>query len=146
VGFVLDQKLDWNTDGRDGGKTPIINNITVLLMVGLVGTTIGSNFSEKMVSKFGLWRTILISNFCSAIGKSLQLILSFPSMILGRLIFGCFVGIQNFCFSKMVNDSIPVRYQQTYGVLLNSGFCAGAAFSNLMGFLIPIDDGKNATL
>ena len=55
VGFILDQKLDWNADGRDtGGNAPILNNITILLILGLLGMAFGANFSGYIVSKFGL--------------------------------------------------------------------------------------------
>lgn len=55
VGFILDRKLNWNADGRDtGGDTPILNNITILILLLMIGMAIGANFSYQITGYFGL--------------------------------------------------------------------------------------------
>lgn len=59
----------------------------------------------------------------------------------GRLMFGVFVGIQNFCFNKALNDYVPAEILSYHSIQLNGGFMFGIFTSNLAGsLLIPLDD------
>jgi len=59
-------------DGRDtGGKAPFMNNIVFLIIFALAGMGIGSNYSPKVINKYGHFNTFIGCNFITAIAKLL---------------------------------------------------------------------------
>jgi len=52
---VLDKKLGWNAVITDSQKeTQVINNITLAILVGPVGLSIGSYIGGYVVSRYGI--------------------------------------------------------------------------------------------
>ena len=87
----------------------MINMITVLVILGSLGQAIGSFFSGKVAPKVGIWKTILICNFLSLIFNCMRMILTTPTVMIGRFCFGFLVAFQQFCFAKAINDTIPAE-------------------------------------
>jgi len=72
IGFVLDQKFNWNSDGRDtGGKAPLFNNLVILIIIALAGMGLGSNYSPNVINKYGHFNTFIGCNFLTALSKLL---------------------------------------------------------------------------
>ena len=57
MGYVLDQKLGWESTENTDGK--VIDMITALTLFGPIGSAAGSFLSEKIANKYGIWKTIL---------------------------------------------------------------------------------------
>ena len=134
VGFVFQEKMEWETGG-------FINNLTILTVCGSLGLAIGSIAGGSLASSLGgIRRTLLFSNIVAIVSCGLKCIEWFPALIAGRLLFGICCGAQQFCMSKALNDTVPVKSIQLYSQFINGGLGIGVFVSNLMGFLIPILD------
>ena len=66
--------------------------ITVLILLGTFGMAIGSFFSGKVAPMFGIRKTILFCNFMSLIFNCLRMVLTTPTVMIGRFFFGFFVA------------------------------------------------------
>ena len=62
----------------------------------------------------------------------------------GRFFFGVCGGLMNFCFSKALNETVPQENSQAYGMLVNAGMCFGIFASNLLGMMVPLEEGPEA--
>lgn len=143
IGFIFDVQLEW---GAQQEKGKIINTITLLVLLGTLGQAFGSFLSGKIAPKFGIRKTILVANFLSLLSNCLRMILTTPTVLIGRFLFGFFVAFQQFSFAKAINDTIPHEVQQYHSSLLNSGIAFGIFLSNFAGFTIPLDDGREGAL
>ena len=122
IGFIFDVQLEW---GAQAQKGQIINMITFLVLVGLLGNGIGSYLSGIITPKFGIRKTIIFCNVMSLLFNLLRMILTTPTVFIGRFLFGVSVAFQQFCFAKAINDTIPTQVQQYHASLLNSGIALG---------------------
>ena len=91
--------------------------------------------------KFGVWKTILLANFSAIVINGIKQILTTPTILIGRVLFGVCVGISNICLSKVLNDTIPSEVGQKYGMFQNGGITGGVFISNFLGALVPLYDG-----
>ena len=85
----MDKKLGW----KAVESTATVNLNTLTTMLGLVGLSIGSLLGGKIVPRLGIWKSILISNFLGMASNGIKLILTTPTIFIGRILFGLFVGI-----------------------------------------------------
>ena len=93
-----------------------------------------------LVASYDTKKLLLASNALAIISNSIKLIETFPTLVLGRLLFGVFTGIQQLCLSKILNETVPVQAIQIYGQFINGGLGFGCFLANLFGFIIPIED------
>eukprot|EP00356_Strombidium_inclinatum_P007689 CAMPEP_0170500762 /NCGR_PEP_ID=MMETSP0208-20121228/35997_1 /TAXON_ID=197538 /ORGANISM="Strombidium inclinatum, Strain S3" /LENGTH=435 /DNA_ID=CAMNT_0010778949 /DNA_START=186 /DNA_END=1490 /DNA_ORIENTATION=- len=126
--------MTWETEG-------LLTNLTILTVCGSLGLGIGSIAGGSLAASLGgIRRTMLISNVVAIISCCLKLIEWFPALVAGRLLFGICCGAQQFCMSKALNDTVPVKKIQLFSQFINGGLGIGVFISNLLGFLIPILD------
>jgi hypothetical protein len=62
-------------------------------MLGLVGLSVGSLLGGKIVPKLGIWRALLLANLLNIASNGIKLILTTPTIFLGRFLFGVFSGM-----------------------------------------------------
>jgi len=83
----------------------------------------------------------LLANVCAMASNGIKQILTTPTVLIGRILFGVCVGVSNICLSKVLNDSIPSEVGQKYGMFQNGGITEGIFISNFVGALVPLYDG-----
>ena len=71
----------------------MFNNLTNIIIIGLAGMGIGSNYSPNVINRYGHFNTFVGCNFITVIAKLLQLVEWFPAMMFGRFIFGVTAAI-----------------------------------------------------
>ena len=100
--------------------------MTILNVIGFVGAGIGTFSGGYLAPKIGgIRRTLTLFNFLGLLSCLLKFIENFPAILLGRILFSICAGLQTFCMSKALNDTIPAEYMSTYGSFVNSGICMG---------------------
>ena len=134
----MDLKLGWKATE----STALINYNTLTTMLGLVGLSIGSLLGGKIVPKLGIWRSLLIANFFNIVSNGIKLILSTPTIFIGRLLFGVFSGMQSIAFTLALNETVPGEFMQYYGMFIGCGYCVGIFFSNFVALAVPLDEGN----
>lgn len=82
--------------------------ITLLVLLGTLGQAIGSIMSGMIAPRFGIRKTIILANFLSLLCNCLRMILTTPTVLIGRFFFGFFVAFQQFSFAKVINDTMPI--------------------------------------
>lgn len=140
VGLVLDKKLGWNSD--QGADTILLNNVTLVTVLASLGLAIGCQIGGYLLPKYGGRKMLIAANAIAFIFNLVKLIENTVCIMIGRLVFGITMGVTTICLSRSINDTVPMRNSQFYGGFVNAGFCAGAFLSNLMGLLIPLDNGQ----
>lgn len=140
VGYVLDQKLDWKA--ASGEQSRILNNMTLVTIITMAGVGLGSVVGGSIGPYFGVRNAILLSNLIGVAATGVKLVLTLPTILVGRFVSGFVYGIAVFCAGKSLNDTIPPEHMNLYGSFVNASFCAGIFLSNLLGMVVPLDDGR----
>lgn len=104
IAFVLAEKLLWNLN-----KTKV-RNLTILTVLGPLGLSIGSTIGGKIGPRLGIKRTLILANILAFGATCLKLILNTGTIFAGRFLYGLFCGVQLFCQSKQLNDTVPFHY------------------------------------
>ena len=89
IGFIFDVQLEW---GAQAQKGQIVNMITVLVLLGTIGNAIGSYLSGIITPKFGIRKTIIFCNVLSLLFNLMRMILTTPTVMIGRFLFGISVA------------------------------------------------------
>lgn len=108
--------------------------------------SIGCYIGGALLPKYGSRRLIIISNFIGLIFTILKLIENSGAILIGRIVTGVTLGVACVCLSKAINDTVPAKNAPIYGAFVNAGFGIGIFLSNLMGLMIPINDGKEGAI
>ena len=139
VGLVLNQKLDWKALADDAG---FFNYLTIATVLPAPALGIGGYFGGNLLPKYGSRKLIIATNSIALAFNLLKLVEATASILVARFVLGLAMGIAVVCLSKAINDTVPAKDATLYGTFVNGGFGVGLFFSNLMGFLIPVDDGN----
>jgi MFS family permease len=134
VGYILSEKLNWDENGN------AMALMTLCTVIGSLGIAIGSMIGGMIGTKYGIRRVLIITNVLNLAFCGLKLIENTHTIIIGRFLHGLGCGILNFCFGKALNDTVPDRVSQGYGMFTNSGICLGIFVSNFIGFWVPALD------
>ena len=78
------------------------------------------------------------------VANILKLFLWYPSLLVGRILFGIAAGITNFCYGKSLNETIPSSCSQDYGLLTNLGINMGIMVIGIIGLILPSADSSEA--
>ena len=132
------EKFGWERKSKS-----FIDLTTLSTVLGPVGLALGSQLGTTIGTKIGYRNTLIGSNVFGIFSILLKLILTQPTVLLGRFLSGLSGGISNVCFSKAINDYIPASVVQSYSILINAGICFGLFISNLFGLLVPIEDAND---
>lgn len=143
VGFVLDQKLGWNATTDDAD---FFNNLTIVTVMALLGMIFGGYIGGLLLPKFGSRRLIIAANIISLIFNTLKQIESTGTIMTARFAYGVAMGLAAVSLSRTINDTVPAKDAPKYGAFVNAGFGIGIFFSNLMGLLIPINNGEDGDI
>ena len=112
--------------------------MTVLASLGI---GIGAYFGGSLLPKYGSRKLIIVSNTIGLIFNSLKLVENTAIIMVARFGFGLIMGVALVCLSRVINDTVPAQSAPKYGAFVNAGFAIGIFGSNLMGLIIPLDDG-----
>lgn len=145
VSLVLDKKLNWGVFSRDKAedeKSAFLNNVTMITVLGHLGMSLGCYIGGMVLPKFGSRKVIIGANIIAIIFNIIKLIENTTALMIGRIMFGVTMGVSLVGLSRAINDTVPAQSQQIYGAFVNAGFGIGIFVSNLLGLLIPLDNGK----
>jgi predicted MFS family arabinose efflux permease len=122
-------KFKWTED-----QTRFYNSfINFAAQLGLaVGCTLGG-----ITIQIGRRKTILIFNFISAVSVALSLILSIPTILIGKLVFGVCAGILNTACPKFLDETVPYSLIGLYGTSTNIFLCLGLGAAMFIGAGLP---------
>ena len=71
---------------------------TILTSIGVVGLGIGSLTGGRISSMLGLRKSLILSTFLNIIANAIKIIyLSYPTLVIGRLLNGLGSGVISFC-------------------------------------------------
>lgn len=143
VGLVLDQKLGWNAFSDDA---PFFNYFTIISVLPFLGMSFGCYFGGALLPKFGSRKIIIVANIFKLIFNILKMVQNTTSLIIARFMIGVFLGITNVTLSRAINDTVPAQNAPQYGAFVNAGFGIGIFFSNLMGLIIPLNNGEEGDI
>lgn len=114
---------------------------TLLSTTGIFGIAIGSIFGSVIVNKIGLRNTMLAVQITNIIANVMKIVsLNIPLMIAGRVIFGLGTGINGFAFGKSLNEYIPQKNLQYFGLTNNIGINMGIMVCGFVSLLVPLSD------
>jgi MFS family permease len=72
------------------------------------GLAVGSFIGGKIGANYGIRKVLLYSNAINIfVFSPIKLIEHSVIIMIGRFLFGVACGIQNFCLSKALNDTVP---------------------------------------
>ena len=92
VGFILAEKLGWNSDGN------AIVNIGYIQTSGILGIAFGSLLGSKLVHKYAqkhFMKMIYIGNFMILMVNLLKQVQNFWFIFIGRFLYGVISGALN---------------------------------------------------
>jgi MFS family permease len=101
-----------------------------------VGLFIGSLFGGNIVA-LGRRKAILAMNAAIVIGTLITLILTIPTLMLGRFICGCAAGVFNICMAKSICESVPASRSSLFEPMTNISICVAGVISLLLGLALP---------
>ena len=107
-----------------------------------LGFAIGSYFGGSLLPKYGSRKMIIAVNMICFFFNILKLIENTTMILTSRFILGTVLGVAIVGLSKAINDTVPAQNAPQYGAFVNGGFGIGIFLSNLMGLMIPIDNGN----
>ena len=129
-------KFGWNED-----ETKFYNSL--INLASIIGLALGCFFGGLIIP-IGRRKTILIFNLLSIVGLSLSLILTFPTIIVGKLMFGITAGILSIACPKILDETIPLEHLGSYGNASNIFLCVGIGGALLIGFGLPDENDLEA--
>ena len=114
---------------------------TLISNSSIVGLTIGSLVGGKVVA-YGRRRAILLMNVAIIIGTLITLILTIPTIMIGRFICGCAAGVFNICMSKSICESVPASRSSIFEPMTNISICVAGVICLFLGLALPdkVDD------
>ena len=64
---------------------------------------------------------LIAANVIAVLANLIKVIETSITIYIGRLLFSICAGASNFCMSKSISETVPTKYEQRYGIFLNSG-------------------------
>ena len=110
MGYILAEKLGWSKSDN--------TNCTLL---GPIGIAAGSILASYISPKVGIYKMLLAANGIAVFSNLIKVIETSMTIYIGRLLFSMCAGASNFCMSKSISETVPTKYEQRYGIFLNSG-------------------------
>lgn len=96
-----------------------------------------------MLARVGHWNLLVLCNILQLLlSASLKQVPITAVIMAGRFVSGLLVGHQNICFAKALNDTVPAEVLNSYAVLMSSSFNAGLLLSNIVGIVVPLNNGQ----
>ena len=106
--------------------------------IGIVGILAGSLFSGPLVVK-GRRRAMFITAGIVFIGSGLSLILTVPTLLIGRFVIGFTGGVFNLLASKCMYESVNEKLYRVFGCITNVAICLGGTICAALGLILPTD-------
>lgn len=140
---MLDQKFGWNAYSDDA---IFFNNLTLVTVATSFGMIFGGYLGGYLLPRYGSRRIIIVVNTISLVMNIIKLLENTVAIMVSRLILGLCVGISTVCLGRAINDTVPAKNIALYGAFVNAGYGIGIALSNLMGLMIPLNNGEEGDL
>jgi len=71
------------------------------------------------------------------IGALITMILTVPTLLIGRFICGFAAGVFNICMAKIINESVPPSMSYIFEPMTNIAINFGGVISLLLGLTLP---------
>ena len=114
--------------------------LTFLNVIGPIGLGVGSISGGFLVTKFGVRKTLLAAGIFANIFSGFKLIENLLIIVSSKFFYGTSCGILIVCTGQALSESVPTKYQHSYGsILTNAGICLGIFLCNLVGVIVPLD-------
>ena len=105
----------------------------------------GSITGSKIGPKIGIYRMLLAVNGIAIFSNLIKVIETSTTIFVGRFLFAVCAGAANFCMSKAISETVPIKYEQRYGIFVNSGIQTGTFMTSVFGVFLPrFDSGTEA--
>lgn len=121
---------DWGDDAVS--KQTIIQSVTTL------GSALGSMLSGPIL-EMGRWKALMFANVLVIVSAILSMIMNFPCLIIGRLIFGYVGGAFSVFCPKYVLEASPVEIKGMTGSMFQIGITLGILFCFFAGFVVKVE-------
>lgn len=122
-------KFGWNHEEAMLYNTLISNS-------SILGLFIGSVVASQIIS-IGRRKAILLMNVLIAIGTGISLILTIPTLIIGRLISGFAAGVLTICVNTCIYETVPLTMASTFGAHTSIAIDFAGLFCLLLGLTLP---------
>ena len=76
-------------------------------------------------------------NAAIIVGTFITLILTIPTLIIGRFICGCAAGVFNICMAKSICETIPLSRSSIFEPMTNISICVAGVICLLLGSTLP---------
>lgn len=129
---VLEAKFGWTHEEA-------LMNHSLIGSSSIAGVMVGSLFGGGIIDK-GRRRAILMISVLIYIGAGITLILTVPTIIIGRFICGIAAGILTMCNAKSIVETVPVKYNGVFGALTNILICYGGLIALSLGLALPDEE------
>lgn len=126
VGYILAEKLRWQP-----------SDITKCTLLGPAGIAVGSMIASKIGPKFGIKKLLLAANGLAILSNLVKVIETSTTIYMGRIMFSICTGATSFCIGKAISETVPVKFGQRYGILVNSGIQFGVLLNQACGIFLP---------
>lgn len=102
----------------------------------IVGISIGSLCGGKVVA-YGRRKSMYFMNAAIIIGTAITLILTVPTIMIGRFICGCASGVFNIIMFKSIFETIPASKLSIFEPMTNISICVAGVVALLLGITLP---------
>jgi MFS family permease len=104
------------------------------------GAFIGALISGSMITKYGVWKSMCISDVIGIIGALITIIPFTPTFAVGRFISGVATGLFTCLIPGYVFEISPIAVSGKTGSMFNILLACGILLASLFGLALPIDD------
>ena len=109
---------------------------TLISNSSILGLFIGSVVASQIIS-IGRRKAILVMNVLIAIGTGISLILTIPTLVIGRLISGFAAGVLTICVNTCIYETVPLTMASTFGAHTSIAIDFAGLFCLLLGLALP---------
>ncbi len=126
---VMSVKFGWNHEEAMLYNTLISNS-------SILGLFIGSIFASKIIG-IGRRKAIILMNVIIVIGTGISLILTIPTLIIGRFISGFAAGVLTICVNTCIYETVPLTMASSFGAHTSIAIDFAGLFCLLLGLTLP---------
>lgn len=122
--------------GWDEAETRLYNSM--IGNAGILGILTGSILGGPIIN-YSRRNSVFIMNAVVLVGVGISLILTLPTILIGRFIIGFTGGVFNMITSKCVYECVNEKLNGMFGCLTNCAICFGGIIVGALGLALPMD-------
>ena len=99
----------------------------------------GSIYSGAAI-KFGRRRALISASIAGMLGVGITTVMTFPTFIVGRFLYGVAVGMTSSVVSRMYEETIPVHLYSKCSPASMIACSTGTLLAFALGYILPHDN------